>query len=60
MLVELARGRDLGPGLASFRADLWMTNFEEAIYLDADRAVVRPSDVAAKSGVSPFNPQVLS
>src|SRR5436190_91608 len=28
LLVDLARGREPGPGLASFRADLWMTNFE--------------------------------
>jgi hypothetical protein len=37
-----------------------MTNFEEAIYLDRDQAVVAPSDAVAEGGVSPFNSRVLS
>lgn len=60
MLVDLARGRDVGSGLASFRADLWMTNYEEAIYLDRAGAVVSPADRASTRGVAPFDRQVVS
>jgi carbamoyl-phosphate synthase large subunit len=53
MLVDLARGREVGPGLAPFRADMWMTNFEEAIFLSREDAVIDPTEPEDKR-VRPF------
>ena len=37
MLLRLAHGETLEPAIGRFRADLWMTNFETAIFLPAAR-----------------------
>jgi carbamoyl-phosphate synthase large subunit len=50
MLVDLVRGREVATMIGRFQADLWMTNYEEAMYLDQETAVAPPSDQV----VSPF------
>jgi carbamoyl-phosphate synthase large subunit len=47
MLVDMARGHEVAPSIGRFRTDLWMTNYEEAIFLDRDRAL--PSTTGALS-----------
>jgi carbamoyl-phosphate synthase large subunit len=37
MLLQLARGDRLQPALGQFRADLWMTKYDAAIFLAAER-----------------------
>jgi carbamoyl-phosphate synthase large subunit len=37
MLLELAAGRDVAPAIGQFRDDLWMTNYESALFLDPGR-----------------------
>ncbi len=38
MLVDLARDREVAPSIGRFQTDLWMTNYEEAIYLGREQA----------------------
>jgi carbamoyl-phosphate synthase large subunit len=40
-LVELALGRPVSPRLGQFRSGLWMTSYEEAIFLQPDRIGMR-------------------
>jgi carbamoyl-phosphate synthase large subunit len=47
MLVELARGQKVAPSIGRFTTDLWMTNYEEAIFLD--RAGAAPAETEALS-----------
>ena len=50
-LVELALGRDVAPALGAFTDGLWMTNYEEGIFLDgAQLDVLRPFPVETKPG----------
>jgi carbamoyl-phosphate synthase large subunit len=37
MLVELALGRPVAPRIGAFTADLWMTNYESSLFVDAAR-----------------------
>jgi carbamoyl-phosphate synthase large subunit len=34
MLVQLARGRHVPPAIGAFRHDLWMSNYEESVFLE--------------------------
>jgi carbamoyl-phosphate synthase large subunit len=34
LLVELAMGRDVAPAIGDFQHELWMTNYESALFLD--------------------------
>jgi carbamoyl-phosphate synthase large subunit len=36
MLLQLARGRQVAPAIGAFRHDLWMSNYEEPLFLQAD------------------------
>lgn len=45
MLVRLAQGQPIEPVVGSFRADLWMTSYERALFLPASR--LHLDDVAA-------------
>ncbi|MGE0039817.1 MAG: ATP-grasp domain-containing protein [Vicinamibacterales bacterium] len=38
MLVALADGREVAPAIGRFIDDLWMTNYESSIFLDAETA----------------------
>jgi hypothetical protein len=45
MLVDLVRGREVPSAIGRFRPGLWMTNFEESLYLDDDAiAALQPID----------------
>jgi carbamoyl-phosphate synthase large subunit len=47
MLVDMARGNDVAPAIGRFQSDLWMTNYEDAIYLEqADMATLRGASEA--------------
>jgi carbamoyl-phosphate synthase large subunit len=37
MLVELAIGREVEPAIGRFTSDLWMTNYEASLFVDAAR-----------------------
>lgn len=37
MLLQLARGRRVPPAIGAFRPDLWMSNYEEPIFLEPDQ-----------------------
>lgn len=37
MLVQMAYGQSLAPALGQFRGDLWMTNYETALFLPSGR-----------------------
>jgi len=51
-LVALALGRDVPPAVGAFTDRLWMTNYEEGLFLGEDRLrVLSPSDAAP--GVEP-------
>jgi carbamoyl-phosphate synthase large subunit len=41
MLIRMALGRPMEPGIGQFREGLWMTSFESAFFLESDD-VVRP------------------
>jgi len=47
MLVDLAQGRAVAPRIGHFRAGLWMTSYEAAIFLSEDEAMVFPRSAAA-------------
>ena len=45
MLVDLVRGREVPSAIGRFRPGLWMTNYEESLYLDdAAIAALQPID----------------
>jgi len=49
MLVDLAAGRSVKPSIGEFRDDVWMTNYETALFLDGSRVVLdafRPHRIA--------------
>jgi len=49
MLVDLAAGRAVAPAIGAFRENLWMTNYETAVFLDGSRVALdvhRPRQVA--------------
>jgi carbamoyl-phosphate synthase large subunit len=37
MLVDMARGVSLQPAIGEFRADLWMTKYDEALFVTSDQ-----------------------
>jgi carbamoyl-phosphate synthase large subunit len=41
MLVRQARGETIAPAIGQFRADLWMTSYESAIFLPASRLALK-------------------
>lgn len=49
MLLALARGDALEPSIGRFRADLWMTNYETAIFLPASRLTLPPLAAARRA-----------
>ena len=51
MLLALGRGEALEPSIGRFRADLWMTNYETAIFLPGSRLTL-PSLAAAPRAFS--------
>jgi carbamoyl-phosphate synthase large subunit len=53
MLVDLARGRTVEPSFGHFQTDLWMTSFEEAIFLDRDQAVTPAVEAAPAFPLAP-------
>ena len=46
MLIRLAMGRKVAPRIGEFRADLWMTSFQSAFFLDGE-ALPDPQDAIA-------------
>jgi carbamoyl-phosphate synthase large subunit len=52
MLVQLALGEPLEPALGRFRADLWMTSYETAVFLPARRLRLAPLEPASLSGAA--------
>jgi carbamoyl-phosphate synthase large subunit len=49
MLLQLARGQRVLPAIGEFRHDLWMSNYEESVFLERDGATGRmtPARIAA-------------
>jgi carbamoyl-phosphate synthase large subunit len=61
MLVDLARGREVAPAIGRFQADLWVTNYEEPLYLnEGDRSALRSTEehASAPLGAPAFGRQV--
>lgn len=46
MLIRMARGETVASRLGRFRADLWMTKYDAALFLPADRLQLHPLDPA--------------
>jgi carbamoyl-phosphate synthase large subunit len=53
MLVQMARGRQVRPAIGAFRHDLWMTNYEESVFLEPTgrSGRMRPVQFAAELAV---------
>jgi carbamoyl-phosphate synthase large subunit len=54
MLLRLARGEYVAPGLGRYRSDVWMTKYDAAIFLPAEHVALHPLPCAATrlSGVA--------
>jgi carbamoyl-phosphate synthase large subunit len=52
MLIQLALGNPPAPSLGRFRADLWMTSYEAAVFLPARRLRLTALEQAALSGAA--------
>jgi carbamoyl-phosphate synthase large subunit len=52
MLVQLALGQPPAPSLGQYRADLWMTSYESAVFLPARRVRLVSLDRPALSGAA--------
>lgn len=54
MLVHLARGAAVAPSIGRYRDDVWMTKYDAALFLPADRVQLEPLPVPAArlSGVA--------
>ncbi len=54
MLLRLARGETVAPALGSYRSDTWMTKYDAAIFLPAERVALQSLRCAANrlSGVA--------
>jgi hypothetical protein len=52
MLVHLALGRQPEPILGRFRADLWMTSYESAVFLPARRLRLPRVERSSLSGAA--------
>ena len=52
MLVQLATGETPAPSLGRFRAELWMTSYEAAVFLPARRLRLTQLDQATLSGAA--------
>lgn len=52
-LLQLARGQRVPPSIGEFRHDLWMSNYEESVFLERDGATgrMRPARIAADLAV---------
>ena len=42
MLLQLHAGRPVAPSIGRFRDQLWMTNYEASVFLDAARVQLEP------------------
>ena len=49
MLLALARGERSSRSIGQFRADLWMTNYETAIFVPAARVTLPPLAAAPRA-----------
>ncbi|MGE3957551.1 MAG: ATP-grasp domain-containing protein [Vicinamibacterales bacterium] len=47
MLLQLHAGRRVTPSIGQFRDQLWMTNYEASVFLDASRVQLEPLGAAA-------------
>jgi hypothetical protein len=49
MLLQLARGRHVRPAIGEFLDHLWMSNYEESVFLELDaiRGAAQPAMMAA-------------
>jgi len=53
MLLQLTRGQRLRPRIGEYRSDLWISNYEESVFLEADAAtgrlgLARPAAIAVE------------
>jgi len=53
MLVQLARGCHVRPAIGAFHDDLWMTNYEESVFLEAagTSGRMRPAQLTAEFAI---------
>jgi len=51
MLVELTRGCHVAPSIGRFRENVWITNYETAIFLEEPEIRLEPFDRAARSSI---------
>ena len=60
MLVQLALGRRVAPRIGAFRDGLWMSNYEEAVFLEADEGsgAMKPAEPVTQTGTSAVRPLV--
>jgi carbamoyl-phosphate synthase large subunit len=52
MLLALHAGRKVAPAIGRFRDDLWMTNYEASVFLDASRVRLEPLGSPKMRGVA--------
>ena len=51
MLVEMTRGAHVAPSIGRFRENVWITNYETAIFLEEPEIKLEPFDRAAGSAI---------
>jgi carbamoyl-phosphate synthase large subunit len=53
MLLELTRGRQVAPAIGAFRHNLWMSNYEQPLFLESDGNTheMRPARLLVSSAI---------